>query len=138
MKRILLIEDSGDLSYDIKQELDALYVIKQADSYLSSLGMWERYKGNFDCIILDLNINPEGLSPDVSGSYFPIISLPFMLEIGWKEKFNRNIKVIVYSAYIHEFKVICSRKGISYSGMELIEKTDTSFHKLINFIKSNI
>ena len=139
MKRVLLIEDNGDLSYDIKNELvECGYEIKQADSYLSALGMWERYEGKFDCILLDLNINPEGLSPEKNSLYFPLIGLPFMLKIGWNNDFDKKIKVIVYSGYISEFKEICYKNSFSYSGMVLFEKNGMSFSKLIEYIKTNV
>lgn len=139
MKRILLIEDSGDLSYDIKNELQSCgYEIKQADSFLSALGMWQRYEGKFDCILLDLNINPEGLSPVESSYFFPIIGLPFMQKIGWNKDFDKKIKVIIYSGYINEFKEICLKNNISYSEMVLFEKSGTNFVKLIEYIKTNM
>ena len=82
MKRILLIEDSGDVSYDIKNDLNNCNCeIKFADSYLSAKGMWRRYNGEFDCIILDLNINPEGLTPEESSKFFPTIGLTFLINI---------------------------------------------------------
>lgn len=136
MKKILLIEDSGDVSYDIQNELNGCeYEIKHADSYLSAIGMWKRYEGQFDCIILDLNINPEGLPPEESSYYFPTIGLAFLKEIGWNENLTKKAKIIIYSAYITEFKVKCSQNNISYSDIILIEKSGTSFYRLINFIK---
>lgn len=136
MKRILLIEDSGDVSYDIKNGLnDCDYEIKHADSYLSAIGMWERYDGQFDCIILDLNINPEGLLPEESSYFFPTIGLSFLKKIRQNENLTKKAKIIIYSAYITEFKVKCSQNNISYSDIIIIEKSGTSFYKLINFIK---
>lgn len=139
MKKLLLIEDNGDLSYDIKSELmECGYEIKQADSYLSALGMWKRYEGKFDCILLDLNINPEGLSPEENSSYFPLIGLPFMLKIGWNKDFDKNIKVVIYSGYINELKEVCYKNGLTCSGMVLFEKNGMSFPKLIEYIKTNV
>lgn len=139
MKKILLVEDNGDSSYDLKSELmNCGYEIKQADSYLSACGMWKRYEGKFDCIILDLNISPEGLSEEQCSSFFPISSLPFLLEIGWNNSLDEKIKVVIYSGYVNEFKEICEKKNLPYSGMAIFEKSGTNFDKLIQFIKSNI
>ena len=139
MKRVLLIEDNGDLSYDIKNELaECGYEIKQADSYLSACGMWDRYDGKFDCTLLDLNINPEGLSPEENSSYFPLIGLPFMLQIGWNKDFGNDIIVIVYSGYINEFKETCSKNKISYSNMVLFEKNGNQLYRFNSYSKSKI
>ena len=146
MKRILLIEDNGDLSYDINEKLKNYgFEIKQADSFLSAMGMWKRYKGEFDCIILDLNINPEGLSPHDSSKYFPCCSIPFMLEIGWgikddlgKPKFNPNIKVVVYSGYVNELRTVCLQYNIPFSDMVIYEKSGTNFSELVKYIKESI
>ena len=146
MKRILLIEDNGNLSYDINEKLRNYgYEIKQADSVLSARGMWKRYNGDFNCIILDLNVNPEGLSPNDSSKYFPCCSIPFMLEIGWgakedsdKPKFNPNIKVVVYSGYVNELKGICSQYNIPFSDMVVFEKRGTNFVELVRYIKESV
>lgn len=139
MKRILLVEDNGDTSYDIKSQLESFgYEIKQADSYLSALGMWRKYSGEFGCIILDLNISPEGLDDEDVSSYFPISSLPFLLEIGWGNTPTNAIKVVVYSGYVNDFKEICETKGISYSGIVIIEKKGTSLSELINYVVKNV
>ena len=139
MKRILIVEDNGDTSYDIKSQLEKSgFEIKQADSYLSALGMWDRYNGEFRCIILDLNISPEGLSEEDVSSNFPISSLPFLLKIGWNNIITNTIKVIVYSGYVNDFKEICETRGISYSGLVIIEKKGTSLSELINYVIKNI
>ena len=135
MKRILLIEDSGDVSYDIKNDLkNYKYEIKFADSYLSAIGMWRRYNGQFECIILDLNINPEGLTPEKISKFYPTIGLSFLIDIKWDENLAKKIKLIIYSAYITEFKVKCSQNNIDYSGIVLVEKSGNNFYKLIDEI----
>lgn len=139
MKRILLIEDNGDLSNDIEEALQDLgFEIKHAGSYLSAKGMWKKYKGEFNAILLDLNINPEGLEPKRNSDYFPINSLPFMLDIGWDSNMSEKVKVIVYSGYVDDFKKVCAKFNIPNSSMTIFDKSGTNLSKLINFIKENV
>ena len=125
MKRILLIEDSGDVSYDIKNDLkNYKYEIKFADSYLSAIGMWRMKHGLWRAAYTREKIS----------KFYPTIGLSFLIDIKWDENLAKKIKLIIYSAYITEFKVKCSQNNIDYSGIVLVEKSGNNFYKLIDEI----
>lgn len=135
MEKILLIEDDGVLTRDLIEELETQgYEVVSAYSYVSAIGLWEKYKGQFDCIILDLNINPNGLDVYNVNRYFPIQGILILNEI-CKEKNDEEAKkiwskTIVYSGYID----ILRGKGsefLYYDSLKLISKRGTSISKLL-------
>ena len=81
MKKILLIEDDGYLAAEIIGKLNN-YDIKKATSYNAAIGMWIDYSEDFECIILDLNIDPEGLESKEREDYFSVPAILILLEFG--------------------------------------------------------
>jgi len=79
-----LIEDDGDLAVEIKEKLndDGNYDIKKATTYNAAIGMWKDYNECFDCIILDLNIDPEGLETEVQKDYFSVPGILVLKNFG--------------------------------------------------------
>ena len=72
-KRILIIEDNGETSFDLKERLKAeSFEVIKAYSHASAMGMWKRYNGAFDCVVLDLNIASDGLTPQENNKYFSL------------------------------------------------------------------
>lgn len=59
--KVLIVEDDGIIYETIRNELDSDFETTQASSYAAAIGRWEREKESFDCIVLDLLINPLGL-----------------------------------------------------------------------------
>ena len=148
MKRILLIEDDGAIAEDISNTLSSSeYKFEYAYSYSSAVGFWKEYNGNFDCIILDLNINPNGLPDELFDKYFPIQGMAVLLEI-CKTKINDETpteneikkiwaKTIVYSGYIEKLKT--RKKDFQYyNSLTLIPKTGMSMNELIKKVENII
>lgn len=137
-RRILLVEDNGDLSFSLKERFEQLKVdVKCADNNISALGLWKKYKGEFDCIILDLNIYPYD-DINLTNEYYPTNSLIFIKDLGWNNNLETNVKVIIYSGYINELKYICAQTGFSINGMKIFEKTSCSINELIDYVQNEI
>lgn len=145
-KKILLIEDDGLLARDIKEELgirdeDVVY------SYVSAMDRWKANNGDYDCIILDLNIDPTGLGPNRSSKYIPICGMAFLGDI-LKGEYNPDPnnpeveesivkleleglnKVIIHSGFIESLKQQKSNYPY-FERLTLIPKSATSMAKLI-------
>jgi CheY-like chemotaxis protein len=100
MRRILLVEDDGLLVRDLSEEFSLKYEIKCAYSYGSAIGFWEKYRGDFDCIILDLSIYPDGLDVKITDKYFPIQGMA-ILDYICQKKSEEEIKQIWSKTIIH-------------------------------------
>ena len=154
MKRILLIEDEGSISKKISEKLrNKRYIVKCAYSYASAIGLWEEAEENneeFDCIILDLNINPNGLTDEDVDKYFPIHGIQVLNEICNKkdtegnEKYSKELKkdiwnkTIVYSAYIYRLKEMQSDFEY-FSLLELVSKQqNTSISDLLEIVNKKL
>jgi len=152
MGKILLIEDDGLLTKDLKKILeDCGYDVITAYSYVSAMDRWKGYKGKFDCIIIDLNINSSNLGDRKSSKYIPICGMAFLDDIlegvynpenGEDEKetvakLNHLNKVIIYSGVLKSLK---QRKFEFkyYDQLFSILKSETSVAKLINKVREII
>jgi CheY-like chemotaxis protein len=138
MKRILLIEDDGALAKDLLEDIKSKYEVKSAYSYASAIGFWNKYKGEFNCIILDLNINPEGLAPEITAKYFPvqgIAILEYICESKSLEKAKQIwSKTIIYSGYIDTLKE--KRRNFKhFDSLKLIPKTGPSIYKVLDSVE---
>lgn len=140
MKEILLVEDNGAIASDLAVELKKIgIVVHKAYSYLSAVGMWKKYKNTLLCIILDLNINPEGLSPKDNSKYYPVNALSFLENIGWINDnciVNNNIDLIIYSGYINELKDVCVKYNLSLKNVKYLDKKNNSVIKLVKDINN--
>ena len=146
MKRILLIEDEGFIK---KQIIDLLrnnkHEVKHAINCTGAVGFWRKYDGQFDCVILDLNINPQGLTDEETLKYFPVHGILVLNKLRDvpisnpegkpQDQSEKEIweKTFVYSAHIDQLKNIkCDfphynelklyRKEKSSSFIDLIER----------------
>lgn len=82
MGKILLIEDEGSIKNLVKEKLrNKGHTVKHVNDCTGAIGLWRKYDGDFDCIILDLNINPHGLPKDETNLYFPVHGLLVLSEI---------------------------------------------------------
>ena len=148
MTKILLIEDDGAIARDILDSVELSspkYEIKDAYSYSSAVGCWKEYSGDFDCIVLDLNINPNGLSDNLFEKYFPTHGISILLEI-CKTKIGDSIptedevkkiwaKTIAYSGYIDNLRE--KKNEFPYfTSLTLIPKTGMSMNELIKQIEN--
>lgn len=108
MKRVLLVEDNGSLSDDLKEKIDRNlgYFAEIAYSFTAAHGVWKEDRGNFDCIVLDLQIKPTGLDPDEVQDYYPVFGIAFLDKIceGKKSEERAGIykKIIIYSGFTRE------------------------------------
>lgn len=132
---ILIIEDDGALSKDISTKLcENNLEAKIAYSYLSAMGLWNKYQNEINCIILDLNINPDGMEPIVNSSLFPVNGLAFLKEIKWKS--DAKLPVIVYSGYTSHLQIACEQQEIPYKDLIVISKSGFSLRTLIDTVKN--
>lgn len=109
MKKILIIEDNGSLYTEIKNRLESKgYAVYYAYSYVSALDRLEEEKEDFSCIILDLQINPTGLSIEENEKYtalFGMAVLQYLLKDKTEEvKISCRKKIIIYSGYTMDLK----------------------------------
>jgi hypothetical protein len=136
MGMILLIEDDGATTRDLITMLELKHEIKHAYSYSSAIRTWEKYNGVFDCIILDLYIDPTGLK---ATHYFPLVGMAFFDDIynGKTEEYKKNIlrKTIIYSGYIKELK--SKSRGFRWplSQLKLIPKDALGISNLLEYIE---
>lgn len=140
MKKILIIEDNGSLFSEIESLLiNNGYSIFYAYSYISALDRWQEENGSFDCIILDLQINPLGLSDEENNEYTPLFGMAFLDHI-FQEKSLSEIsklrkKIIIFSGFTSE---LYSRGRINskwrLDDLTVISKKSTSILDLINKI----
>lgn len=138
-KRILIIEDNGETSFDLKERLKAEnFEVIKAYSYTSAVGMWKKYNGDFNCVVLDLNIYPEGLTSQEISKYHPIYGLAFLKEIGWGKETNLIPHLIIYSRYTDLLRGGCRTHKIPYKEFTVISKKGTSVDSLIETIKKKL
>lgn len=138
-KRILIIEDCGEISFDLKERLKAeSFEVIKAYSHVSAVGMWKKYNGGFDCVVLDLNIIPDGLTSQENDKYFPLNGLAFLKEIGWDKKTSLIPHLIVYSGYTNILPEACRTHNIPYNKLTAIPKRATSVDSLIETIKKKL
>ena len=139
MSRVLLIEDDGLLTRDLRKKLEEEYHydVTTAYSYSSAIALWGKYEGKFDCIILDLNINPHGLDMGRSDNYNQISGI-LVLEDICKEKTDEEKKqiwnkTIIYSAYIDQLNAR-KEEFTYYYCLTLIPKTAINIFRLFDKI----
>lgn len=87
--KVLIVEDDGIIYETIRNELDSDFETTQASSYAAAIGRWEREKESFDCIVLDLLINPLGLELKEIDEYTPLFGMA-VLDAFTKEKAKKK------------------------------------------------
>lgn len=137
MKKILLVEDNGIITRELEDAL-ANYNIEKAYSVCSALDRWI-LDGPFECIIVDLQISPEGLSPEENGFYTPLFGMAFINKIkdltNKEEEDNLKKRIIIYSGYVKELKqhsLYNEHKLWQTKDLTICEKDTTSISKVVN------
>ncbi|MBE6235839.1 MAG: hypothetical protein E7112_06365 [Bacteroidales bacterium] len=137
MKKILLVEDNGIITRELEDAL-ANYHIEKAYSVCSALDRWI-LDGPFECIIVDLQISPEGLSPEENGFYTPLFGMAFINKIkdltNKEEEDNLKKRIIIYSGYVKELKqhsLYNEHKLWQTKDLTICEKDTTSISKVVN------
>lgn len=134
MKRVLIIEDDGIVYNTIKEELGGDFETVRVSSYAAAKGRWEREGGTFDCILLDLQINPLGLDLKEIDKYAPLYGLAvldaFSEGKSEEEKTQIRRKTIIYSGYTGELRY----RNCNINNLEIIAKEENSITEVINRI----
>ncbi len=139
MKKILIIEDNGSLYSDVNSKLkDKGYTIYYAYSYISALDRLSEENEEFDCIILDLQINPTGLSIEDNEKYSTLFGMAVLFHL-LKDKSEeiRHIwrkKIIIYSGYIDDLKSRSLREDWDLSNLTIIPKKADSKDDLVKAV----
>lgn len=142
MERILLIEDDGELAETISEKLYN-YSIEEVYSYATAIDAWEEHKGDFKCIILDLEIPPDGLEDETLKNEYHGIHGILVLEAFCEGKTKEEkeaiwAKTVVYSAYTEELqgkKIMKNPPGVPKS---IPKQAANSISKLVNTVKEII
>lgn len=105
-KTILLVEDNGAVAKELK-EVFSEYEVVTAYSISSALDRWDE-NPNFDCIIVDLQINPNGLNPEENGLYTPLFGMAFInricKDLPSDSQISLRKRMIIYSAFTKDLK----------------------------------
>ena len=139
-KKILLVEDNGSLSKELEKKIEELgYYVERAYSYVSALGIWTEDNGAYDCIILDLQINPDGLELEEIDKYAPIFGMAFLHKIS-EDKTPVEVmvihkKTIIYSGFTKELKDLSRIHGWDSENIKIIAKTGFSVSELIKNVE---
>lgn len=139
MGRILIIEDDGVLAERISDNLSN-FDIEEAYSYITAIDAWEEHEGDYKCIILDLDIPPDGLDDDqLKNDYHGICGILLLnafCENQSPEK-QREIwaKTVIYSAFNDELdgkEIMQNPPGIPH---KITKQAINSISKLVKVVK---
>lgn len=133
--KVLIVEDNGIIYEEIKNELGIDFETVRVSSYAVAKGRWEKEGETFNCIVLDLFINPLGLELKEIDKYTPLFGMAVLdafTEGKTKEEMLQiRKKTIIYSGYIGELRY----GKFDTMNLEIIAKDGYSITKLINLIK---
>lgn len=136
MKRVLIVEDNGLIYNAIKEDLGDDFETIRASNYAAAKGRWKRENEAFDCIVLDLHINPLGLDLKETDKYDPLYGMAvldaFREEKSEEEKMKIDKKTIIYSGYSEFLR----NMNFDIKNIEIIAKSGESIQKVIKQIKS--
>lgn len=139
-KKILLVEDNGIVAENLENNF-LEYDIETAYSVNSALDRWED-EGPFDCIILDLQISPDGLTPNENGLYTPLFGMAVINKLGAKfakeELSEFRKKIIIYSGFIKELKDHSwdNKEIWNTRGLCLLEKSALSIDEITKYVNN--
>lgn len=142
--KILLLEDRGSVSLSLENNLKKTNKIFPAFSIYDANDKFN--KNDIDCIILDLNLDPNGLSDkDKEETNYGVITGWVWFERYVLKKYpNFKKRVIIYSDYIEQLD---ESKFLSHNSVMKIPKKGVQFEKIIeavndlskiNFRKKNV
>lgn len=136
MKKVLFIEDDGLIYETLREELGAEYDTVRLSSFAAAKGRWEREGDTFDCIVLDLMINPLGLKLEEADNYAPLFGMA-VLSYFTEGRSKKDIiqikkKTIIYSGYTG----VLRDRGYNISNIECIPKDGNSIGEIVKKIKT--
>lgn len=140
-KRILLIEDDGSMAESISNALidQGPYHVTNAYGYISALGQWYEQEDEFDCIILDMNIDVFGVKSQDDlqkiNDFYPLIGVAFLDKI-LKDKSDDEMKLIlgktiIYSGYTLKLKQMAYKIDWDINDTIMLPKNPNSINILI-------
>ena len=134
--KVLIVEDNGIIYETIKNELNSDFETVRVSYYAAAIGRWKREGESFNCIVLDLLINPLGLELKEIDEYTPLFGMA-VLDAFTKEKSKEEVlqirrKTIIYSGYIRELR----DRNFDTKNLEIIAKEGNSITELIKRIKA--
>jgi len=120
---ILLLEDKGVVAYPLKESLERdNHKVFLAPNISRAKAYWRTEKERLDCIIVDLNMDPEGLKPEekeqtANGLLTGWIWLRYYV-LAENELMKR--RSIILTAYMKELMDIVGEEELK--GIALVEK----------------
>ncbi|MDR0895703.1 MAG: hypothetical protein LBN06_10470 [Prevotellaceae bacterium] len=142
MKQILFVEDNGSYSKEVKERLSSLrlqYDVTSAYTVLEALSWWEEKAKEFDCIVLDLQINPEGLETDEYDEYAPLYGMAFLdkilKDLPKEEILKISEKVIISSAFLPQLDDWLRIRKRDLKSVTRVRKSTDGIGKLVNEIE---
>ncbi len=136
MEKILLVEDNGSLSKIIKDKLEEKgHSVVRAYSYNSALDCLQEHNGRFDAMIIDLQIEPEGIELDIIDKYENYYGLAVIEEINKSN--NYSDRIVVYSAYADTLRrKMRSGAHSCAKDIKLIQKDKDSISTLLVYVET--
>jgi CheY-like chemotaxis protein len=118
---ILFVEDRGSVSFYWKEMLESEgYTVYDAGN-ISQAIFYFREK-QVDCLIIDLNLNPEGLKPEeIEGTHDGLLSgWIWLREYVYKEKRELKERTVILTEYMQQLHQHVSDEELV--GIRLVEK----------------
>lgn len=139
-KKIILIEDNG-IIVDVLREQLSEYDVISAYSYSSAIDKIDE-NPDFIGVVIDMQINPNGLTPNENGIYTPLFGMAvinyLLNKITQENREEYKKKIIIYSGYTKDLKQKARNGEAKYwsiKDLTIIEKTPKSISDLIYKIK---
>ena len=130
---ILLLEDNGTVFSFLIEELEKLgHKIELATKISKAIDLMEEFDSKFDCLIVDLHVDPSGLDIKNMNTYNPIWGW------GWLEKYvfpkdeKWKKRTIIYSGYTQVLYSKVDKKN--YKDVCIIDDK-LNFDQINTFIK---
>lgn len=140
MKKILVLEDNYYSAESIREILDGLsYDSDFASNVAAARDCWEENKGAYDCIVLDMMVNPLGLTPEEVDAYPGFFGWAwlrnYVLAPNQENEKEIKSKTIVYSKFADDFSAKWRRekgeiKVISKRDQKALEELKQSIAKI--------
>lgn len=135
-RKVLIVEDDGIIFETIKNELGSDFETVRTSSYAAAIGRWKKEGGAFDCIVLDLMINPLGLGNKEIDEYTPLFGIAVLSAFtkgkSIEEMSQIRKKTVIYSGYTHELRY----RNFDVKDVKIIVKEGNSINELIQSIKA--
>jgi len=123
---ILLLEDNGTIFSFLEEELRKLgHKVELATGIARAIDlMSDKFDNEFDCLIMDLNINPIGLDDEdlEKSEYYGIWGWIWLKKFVFPNDEQWKKKTIIYSQYTQILYSTVDKKD--YKGIYIIEKNN--------------